>query len=436
MTSGVATPSRILHVDDDPDLAELTALHLEREADELAVETATSATAGLEQLSDTDFDCIVSDYDMPGKSGIEFLTAVRETYPDIPFILYTGKGSEEIASKAVSAGVTDYLQKETGQSQYVLLANRIRNAIDQYEGRLEAQRKRNRLECQREAILSMTTCEAVADGKFEQAVEHITETAASVLEVGTVNVWLFQDDDGQYLTCVDNYDATEDQHTKGTTLDAEQYPSYFSAMRDHVTIAAGDAFEDHRTRGLTEEYLEPLGIGALLDAPVRSEGEISGVVCHEHVGGPREWTDDEIQFASHVADIVMRAHRNRRHKRRRRRWQALFEDPQLLALRLDTDGTLVDVNRTALDYVAPSRQDVLDRPFWETPWCGTASTALRKQDIRQAADGQHVEFETEIPAPAGGASVVGVIRPVRDAAGDVLSLMLTAHPLEGDHRNH
>ncbi len=69
---------------------------------------------------------------MPGQSGLDFLTTIRETHPRVPFILYTGKGSEDVASEAISAGVTDYLQKETGTSQYTILANRIKNAVANY----------------------------------------------------------------------------------------------------------------------------------------------------------------------------------------------------------------------------------------------------------------------------------------------------------------
>jgi len=120
----------VLHVDDEPDFADMAATVLEMENERFIVETASSAAAGLEQFRD-EIDCIVSDYDMPGKNGIEFLESVRAECPDIPFILYTGKGSEEVASAAISAGVTDYLQKETGSDQYTVLANRIENAVRQ-----------------------------------------------------------------------------------------------------------------------------------------------------------------------------------------------------------------------------------------------------------------------------------------------------------------
>lgn len=123
---------RVLHVDDEPDIADMAAEFLERADEGLTVETALSAEDGLDRIEAADFDCIVSDYDMPGMNGIEFLEAIRSEHPELPFILFTGKGSEEVASDAISAGVTDYLQKERGVEQYTILANRIRNAVSGY----------------------------------------------------------------------------------------------------------------------------------------------------------------------------------------------------------------------------------------------------------------------------------------------------------------
>lgn len=128
----------VLHVDDNQDIAELTTTYLHRQDEPLDVQIATSADEGFTAMAQSEFDCIVSDYEMPGQDGLEFLRAVRETDPEMPFILYTGKGSEEIASEAIAAGVTDYLQKESGSSQYEVLANRIRNAVEGHRARNRA----------------------------------------------------------------------------------------------------------------------------------------------------------------------------------------------------------------------------------------------------------------------------------------------------------
>jgi len=143
---------RVLHVDDEPDFTELSASFLEREADRFTVETASSASEGLDRLTETAFDCIVSDYEMPGRDGIEFLETVREEYPDLPFILFTGKGSEEVASEAISVGVTDYLQKETGTDQYAVLANRIRNAVERRRVEQDHKRQLKAIETAQEGI--------------------------------------------------------------------------------------------------------------------------------------------------------------------------------------------------------------------------------------------------------------------------------------------
>jgi PAS domain S-box-containing protein len=134
VTGGTGTIG-VLHVDDDREFADLTATALEREDDRFAVETAPDAGGALDRIEDRSPDCVVSDYDMPGRDGIEFLRAVRDRSPDLPFILFTGKGSEELASEAISAGVTDYLQKGSGTEQFELLANRITNAVSRHRAR-------------------------------------------------------------------------------------------------------------------------------------------------------------------------------------------------------------------------------------------------------------------------------------------------------------
>ncbi|OYR93185.1 hypothetical protein DJ71_02885, partial [Halorubrum sp. E3] len=135
-------PIRVLCVDDEPGFATLTADVLDQQHDDIRAVGVTSAEAALGRLEESTFDCVVSDYDMPDVDSLELLDAVRERYPSKPFILFTGRGSEAIASEAISSGVSDYLQKSGGQEQYELLANRIRTCVT----RLRERRDRERVE--------------------------------------------------------------------------------------------------------------------------------------------------------------------------------------------------------------------------------------------------------------------------------------------------
>jgi PAS domain S-box-containing protein len=106
---------------------------LSRESDRLRVDIATNASSCFEQLvEENQIECIVSGYDLPGTSGLEFLDTVREEYPDLPFIMYTDRGSEAVASEAISRGVTDYIEKTEETSQYTELTTRIETAVEEY----------------------------------------------------------------------------------------------------------------------------------------------------------------------------------------------------------------------------------------------------------------------------------------------------------------
>lgn len=128
---------RVLHIDDDGDFLNLTKHHLESEFGEFVVETATDAEAGLERLREDGIDCVVVDYKMPTMDGLELLEAIREIDDDLPVIFFTGRGSEEIASEAIKAGVTDYINKGTDERTVTLLGKRVRTHVGRQRAEAE-----------------------------------------------------------------------------------------------------------------------------------------------------------------------------------------------------------------------------------------------------------------------------------------------------------
>lgn len=120
----------VLYVDDESFLLDLCRIYLERSGD-FSIEIAISAPAGLEKIGSITYDAIVSDYQMPDMDGIAFLKEVRSQFGEIPFILFTGKGREEIVIEAIDNGADFYLQKGGDpSSQFAELAHKIRKAVE------------------------------------------------------------------------------------------------------------------------------------------------------------------------------------------------------------------------------------------------------------------------------------------------------------------
>jgi PAS domain S-box-containing protein len=202
---------RVLLVEDDDAQADLTASFLEREDDAFSVTTRSAAEPALDYLQDAEVDCVLSDHDMPGKDGLELLDDVRDLDADLPFVLFTGKGSEEIASEAISAGVTDYLQKEGGNDQYAVLANRVRNAVEKRRSQRALREEKHRLE----QVLATTPGSVVftPDGGVVSA----TDRARATLGLDG------DDAPDRELATIDN-GVDEDPEWELTTIDGDPIP--------------------------------------------------------------------------------------------------------------------------------------------------------------------------------------------------------------------
>lgn len=131
----MAAPIRVLCVDDEQELAAVVAQYLNDNAEDMTATMATDGEGALATLASEHIDCVISDYQMPGMDGLELLETIRSTYPEMPFILFTGRGSEDVAGNAVRAGVSDYIPKTTGTDQFELLENRVRNVVERHHAR-------------------------------------------------------------------------------------------------------------------------------------------------------------------------------------------------------------------------------------------------------------------------------------------------------------
>ncbi|KXA89679.1 hypothetical protein AKJ57_05010 [candidate division MSBL1 archaeon SCGC-AAA259A05] len=133
---------KVLFVNAEPDFLKQAKTSLPEEDERLSVETTTSAEDALELLDEGDFDGVVSGYKMPDMGGLELLRILREKDNDIPFIVFTGEGCEEVAREALNLGADRYLSKGGDpSSQYDVLADAIVQEVEQRRAEEELIRK-------------------------------------------------------------------------------------------------------------------------------------------------------------------------------------------------------------------------------------------------------------------------------------------------------
>ncbi|GAA0514996.1 PAS domain S-box-containing protein [Halorubrum aquaticum] len=318
--SGTLDMIRVLHVDDDPGLAEMVATFLEREDDRIEVRTEHDAEAGLRALADDEVDCVVSDYDMPGRDGIELLRAVRADHPDLPFVLFTGKGSEEVASEAISAGVTDYLQKRSGTEQYALLANRIRNAVDADRARELLAERTRRLETLIENLPGMIyRCRNTPEWPMETVegeAESLTGYTAETLERNEV-VW------GEEVIHPDD--------------------------RENAWSAVQEAIETDGTFEVTYRIHTRAGETKWLWERGRTVRDDGGLEALE----------------GFITDITDRKERERRLERTTTRLEALFENsPDMIDVH-DAEGTILDANPRLCAETGYDESELVGTKVWD-----------------------------------------------------------------------
>ena len=100
------------------------------------------------------------------------------------------------------------------------------------------------------------------------------------------------------------------------------------------------------------------------------------------------------------------------------------------------DGTLIEANQTALSFAGVRRDEVINKPFWETPWWRHSATEQErlKGAIRMAASGQFIRFETTHMSEGVEHIIDFSLKPVRDASGDIILLIPEGRDITGFKR--
>ena len=284
-----------------------------------------------------------------------------------------------------AADVLLHLKKPNGETFWAKASARliewdkeaaVLTVFEDISEQLDAQRalqaSEQRLAAQSRALTSLTASHADPTDTFEHRLRRILEMAATTLQVGRVSMWRF-DANRAGIECVGLYRSKENVHESGARLAREAAPAYFAAIERERVIAAPDARTDPRTSGFLTSYLEPLNIWAMLDVSLRSGDEVSGVLCAEHLGGPRVWTVDEQNFAVSAANLIAVAIADERHREALKkvaqsdaRAHLILDTAHDAFVGMDEDSHIVSWNAQAEQTFGWTREEALGRNLAET----------------------------------------------------------------------
>ena len=235
-----------------------------------------------------------------GASEIPLLRALRGDHirEEIVRVELPGQGPRWLSFSASP------LQAEQGVLQGSVF--RFRDVTEEWQRRQETSRELSRRLRQRGALLQLLRRDWTSAADLRQALGEIVRISGRILEVDRCGVWLLSDDSHRLL-CTALHDREGRKAEEEPPLEASQHPAYLAAVAEKETMPIEDVVTDARMRELRPKYIVPRRIGAMLDAPIYFEGRLRGVICHEHVGGPRTWKDDERTFSVAVAATATRA---------------------------------------------------------------------------------------------------------------------------------
>lgn len=154
---------------------------------------------------------------------------------------------------------------------------------------------------QQQAILQLNTQNA--DLCFTDAINGIIELGAKSVKCERVGVWIYNEDVSS-IRATHLYNLSKNTFEPGDVAFEADYPAYFRYLKKDEPIIANDALKHPATYEFGKDYLPEVGITSMMDIPIHSGKKVIGVVCYEHIGPKREWTENEQVFARTLANLV------------------------------------------------------------------------------------------------------------------------------------
>ena len=226
-------------------------------------------------------------------------------------------------------------------------------------------RNEKQLRKQQAALIELAKNRVFYQSNLLAAVRVIAEKAARTLEVERVGVWFYREDRAAIYT-LNLYELSQQNHTSGLELLAQDYPAYFQALETGEIVAADDAQNDPRTREFRETWLIPHNICSMMDVPIRSGGQTVGVICHEQVRALRHWTLEEQNFASSLAHMISlaieasdRALAEAKLRESEARFHGAFDNAVVGMAIVSLEGHWLQVNRSLCEMVGYSESELL-----------------------------------------------------------------------------
>jgi len=298
MGESVSSTIRVLHVDDEPMICDVTRLCLERDG-RFKVDVVHSAEEALALLRRGSYACIISDYEMPSMNGLELLKEIRSFNSEIPFILFSGRGRETVVIEAINTGADFYIQKGgDAKSLFAELNHKVDYAISKQNARLALKR--------RDAILEAVSLVAtlfLGGEAFNKALAESITLFGLATEVDRVLIFRHEKGDaGEYsFKCICGWNRIGKleipkncEFPSGTLFLGEDV-----ILQGESVVGSAGIFSDR-----SHNFLHSQEIRSLAAFPVIAEREVRGMIWFCDCLAEREWEVVEIDALHAAASII------------------------------------------------------------------------------------------------------------------------------------